>query len=260
MKVKDEIEKYASEDDKPALRWLFERYHMQSEWNIMAFCRFDRWGKAYFECNRIWFPTAAGRGAYDAAMLDALMKERFPDAVSTDGWVSAIKELIRQRDAVASKPIVQPEPACWNCQDEGLVYRTGPDGLHAAETCEVCGRTGSAETIAARDAQDEQHGTGVLAERCEHSPLEAAFRKAWLNKLRPSSGVNGGLDTLQLLMSPTLSRCTDRFARQLAIPEAEKVTDRDYLVAATVIQWLGSNIGQAFLTEVRQNTRKEVTP
>lgn len=250
MKVADEIEKYASEEDKPALRWLFERYHMESEWRIMAFCRFVRWGKASFQCSRIWFPTAAGNRAYQNAMLDALMKERYPGVTSTDGWVSAIKELLRQRDAPVV-PVAPPEPDCWNCQDEGLVYRTGRDGHHAAETCEVCGRTGSPELIAQRNAKDEQRGTGVLAERCEHSPLEAAFRKAWLDKLRPSSGVNGGIDTLQLLMSPTLSSCSDRFARRLDIPEAEKATDRDYLVAATVIQWLGSNIGQAFLAEVR---------
>lgn len=35
-----------------------------------------------------------------------------------------------------------------------------------------------------------------------------------------------------------------------------RVSDRDITVAATVVQWLGSNVGQSFLREVAQKAAK----
>ena len=69
MKVRDEIEKYAHEDDKPALRWLFGKYHWESQWHFVARCRFERYGKMSYECNRVWFPTSEGRVLYKCRMI-----------------------------------------------------------------------------------------------------------------------------------------------------------------------------------------------
>ena len=37
-----------------------------------------------------------------------------------------------------------------------------------------------------------------------------------------------------------------------------EVSDRDREVAATVIQWLGSNVGMSFLNEVKEKLKKEL--
>jgi hypothetical protein len=61
MKVRDEINKYASEAEKPILLWLFDRWHMESEWHMMASCTFD--GR-YPASKRIWHPSAVGLKLY----------------------------------------------------------------------------------------------------------------------------------------------------------------------------------------------------
>ena len=60
MHIKDEINKYADENKKPALIWLFNKYHMQSQWSFVAECEFDRYGKHSYQTNRIWKPTEEG--------------------------------------------------------------------------------------------------------------------------------------------------------------------------------------------------------
>jgi hypothetical protein len=70
MKVREEIEKYADEKDKTILLWLFERYHMESEWRIMASCEFvkdpsqKQWG-----AHRRWFPQGTGLALYEHAKM-----------------------------------------------------------------------------------------------------------------------------------------------------------------------------------------------
>lgn len=66
MKVRDEIEKHAAEADKPALRWVFERYHMESEWRVMAYCEFV--GK-YPNSHRVWKLKPAGQQIYEHAKM-----------------------------------------------------------------------------------------------------------------------------------------------------------------------------------------------
>ena len=66
MNVKDEIEKYAKEEDKPALRWLFERNHWSSQWHYVADCRF---GERGLHAPRIWFPKPAGRAMFEADLI-----------------------------------------------------------------------------------------------------------------------------------------------------------------------------------------------
>ena len=72
---------------------------------------------------------------------------------------------------------------------------------------------------------------GNNAHRLKQNPLEARFAEVWAEK------VNRG-DILKYLLShPT--------AKTLHFP-----TENEEMVAATIIQWLGSPVGQAFLTEV----------
>lgn len=68
MNVRDEIEKYSSETDKPILLWLFERYHWASEWRLMAHCTFE--GKFMKgTSHRVWKPQGTGVTLYEHAKM-----------------------------------------------------------------------------------------------------------------------------------------------------------------------------------------------
>jgi hypothetical protein len=68
MKVRDEIEKYSAEKDKPVLRWLFERYHWQSDWRIMATSAY-RGNYMEGTAHRIWVPSPTGAALYEHAQM-----------------------------------------------------------------------------------------------------------------------------------------------------------------------------------------------
>jgi hypothetical protein len=78
---------------------------------------------------------------------------------------------------------------------------------------------------------------GLHARRKAKNPREKAFAKAWEKINENSLGDTTLLDDL-------LS--TDRFS--------PKPSERDYQVAATLIQWLGSHVGQCFLSQVEEET------
>jgi len=73
---------------------------------------------------------------------------------------------------------------------------------------------------------------GLHAIRLQREPLEKAFAETWeeVNELRS-------------VLAYLLSKKNDR--------DQTIMTERDEVVAATVIQWLGSCVGQAFLREVQ---------
>jgi len=68
--------------------------------------------------------------------------------------------------------------------------------------------------------------------RFADNPSERLFYEAWLKENEHSS-------VLEYLMS------TDEYGRR------QPVSERDEQVSATVIQWLGSPVGRAFLRSVR---------
>ncbi len=66
MRIREEIEKFASDKDKPVLLWLFGRYHLESQWWFVATCSFERYGTQSYQTNRVWTPTVEGRVLYKA--------------------------------------------------------------------------------------------------------------------------------------------------------------------------------------------------
>ena len=64
MNVRNEIERFAKEDDKPILLGLFSRYHWASQWRFVATCILKKRGEASYECDRVWSPTEEGRILY----------------------------------------------------------------------------------------------------------------------------------------------------------------------------------------------------
>ena len=79
---------------------------------------------------------------------------------------------------------------------------------------------------------------GLNWSRLTREPLELAFARVWDRyNTRPNRDGRQALDYL-LAEDPNEPR--------------DEATDRDRQVAATVIQWLGSAVGQGFLIEVQE--------
>ena len=82
---------------------------------------------------------------------------------------------------------------------------------------------------------------GLSQHRFADTPLERLFAREWEAKNATEPGETG---TLDYLLTKTVNE-----------PRGE-ATDRDRTVAATVIQWLGSNCGQWFIRDVMAESEK----
>ncbi len=83
---------------------------------------------------------------------------------------------------------------------------------------------------------------GKRRRRCKNNPLEKRFAEEWEQiNLKDSNG------TLNYLLSETINYPLGR------------VSERDRMVAATVIQWLGSPVGQQFIARTKTKTYGLVT-
>ena len=60
MRLREEINKFSSDDEKPILNWLLDRYSLESQGSFVARCEMKRYGKYSYQCNRIWAPTIEG--------------------------------------------------------------------------------------------------------------------------------------------------------------------------------------------------------
>lgn len=74
---------------------------------------------------------------------------------------------------------------------------------------------------------------------------ERVFLKHWREENQSRRWMNGGKGVLELIMSNDSGR------------GAAPITQRDATVAATLIQWLGTNCGQAFISEVDAEHKKK---
>lgn len=80
---------------------------------------------------------------------------------------------------------------------------------------------------------------GMFPDRQEWNDREKAFAELWNSENQPRPGVNYGYGTLQDLFFD---------GRSGWWPECKlAINDRDRFVAATIVQWLGTNCGFAFL-------------
>lgn len=78
---------------------------------------------------------------------------------------------------------------------------------------------------------------GLHSGRYRREPMERAFAEAWQEFCLSSVATKGQPTFLDYLLT------TDQ---RNPLP----VSDRDRLVACTVVQWLGSTVGQQFLLQV----------
>jgi len=84
---------------------------------------------------------------------------------------------------------------------------------------------------------------GIRKERLEHNPREQAFHDQWLKENKAVTGVDFGQGILQDLFITHGKNALERDKIDL------KINNRDRMIAATVMQWLGSNVGMSFLHE-----------
>lgn len=97
------------------------------------------------------------------------------------------------------------------------------------------------EDIVLRKYAHSRH-VGIRHERCEHDPREKAFYEQWMKENEPIRAINSGHGILQdLFIEKDGVHQNGRFV--------EVIGERDSVIVATVIQWLGSNCGMSFLRE-----------
>lgn len=99
-----------------------------------------------------------------------------------------------------------------------------------------------------------ENNKGYMLERTEHNPREMAFYEQWQKENEPRAGVNSGNGILQDLFIE--SRAFDHpFTKRWVL----QINNRDRMIAATVIQWLGSNVGMCFLDETLKRFNAHIT-
>jgi len=81
----------------------------------------------------------------------------------------------------------------------------------------------------------KMYNRGLHEYRLANNPEERRFARAW-NSINQSSTTVCPIETLTYLLGDGQQRAD--------------VSDRDRVVAATVIQWLGSSVGQSWLEEL----------
>ena len=85
---------------------------------------------------------------------------------------------------------------------------------------------------------------GMRQYRFKQNPMEKIFAKAWEERNTDPSGRVDGRGTLDYLLTENPDK------------PCGEVSDRDRIVAATVIQWLGSPVGQYFLYELDKKQKE----
>lgn len=80
---------------------------------------------------------------------------------------------------------------------------------------------------------------GISQHRFKQNPKERIFAELW-DEINNRTGYG----ILEYMLAQKINKPQD------------EVTDRDRIVAATVIQWLGSPVGQAFLSEANEKGRE----
>lgn len=90
----------------------------------------------------------------------------------------------------------------------------------------------------------EEDNKGFMHRRIKTNEMEKAFYETWQKHNMPSPGINFGFGTLQDLFCEREHGIMSRTKVHLFI------NSRDRYVVATVIQWLGTNVGMGFLHEV----------
>lgn len=95
---------------------------------------------------------------------------------------------------------------------------------------------------------------GLRPERNEHNLRERIFSELWADENKRRPGINFGATLLECILDDAPQGLYNPFNP----PLLPKLTQRDAEVAATVIQWLGTNGGECFLGRARRKIQAEL--
>lgn len=107
-----------------------------------------------------------------------------------------------------------------------------------------CDRCVAKRAIAILEEAIEPRHQGLHPNRLLSDP-ERIYFEEWCKANERVPFVNSGFNTLEWILCPSEQRTPDR------------VGDRDAQVAATLIQWLGTNCGRCFIEKCEQRIRRE---
>jgi len=93
-------------------------------------------------------------------------------------------------------------------------------------------------------------------DNCHHGRLERAFAEVWEEEAAPNPQRGSGSGLVQSL----LITGQNPFSMFSGGTVVEKVTIRDRQLVATIIQWLGSNVGWCFLETALRRAGYKIVP
>ncbi len=117
-----------------------------------------------------------------------------------------------------------------------------------SEQCQECQEYDGSHIIGCPVRTQHLKHEGHLFERTERCKKEKAFSEVWKEINTPQYSINGGYISLEHILLPQLYPGNPLQFN----PLKGELTERDCLVAASVIQWLGTNCGQGFLERVKR--------
>jgi len=96
---------------------------------------------------------------------------------------------------------------------------------------------------------------GLRFSRTEQNPRELSFQKSWEIENKESIKYNGSneVDLLQFLFTQEGGSFFFGWRKRV-----KTITNRDRMIVATVIQWLGSNVGFCFLERMLKSAGYEL--
>lgn len=142
---------------------------------------------------------------------------------------------------------------CHWCKNNGGLHLNTSILLYEPIQCGVCLKVASQKYANKINKKllERNRGFGYNRTTYVHGIREKLFYEMWHKINVEKRGFNGGQTALQLLISNTLQNSI-MSGLQKRIPKDEIATERDYKIAATVVQWLGSSVGYSYLKEVVQ--------
>lgn len=120
-------------------------------------------------------------------------------------------------------PDMRPPAHCPTCQDFGGLARDMLTGRWRTGECCSCGRRGLRAEVDNRNCQEDYRAAGYQYQRLAHDVTERNIQMVWADMLRARPHVNDGRDLLTCLCGEL------------------ELTDRDYKIASTVVQFMATN-------------------
>lgn len=127
----------------------------------------------------------------------------------------------------------KPAIACWECKQP----------FYPVSGERYCGCTNDKSLLGIKSPDKSWNIRRTIF---KHSELERAFAREWIEENRPSRWLNFGFGLLQDLFMIGLHRFD--WPRAMLV-----VNPRERMIAATVVQWLGTNCGFNFLRKVLES-------